>query len=129
MAAREAPAQAVRRDCRDHGGDHGRQAHQRLCVVPRDDRLQHGQVTRSRGIVGERPFDDVRERALGGGDDGGLFDVERSSPERHRAKHEREHRAGVGERSIGDGEKSSHEIVRTAGRISGVCRHTHRTSR
>ena len=123
------PSEAIDRDRRDHGSDDRGEAHPLLGVVPGDERLEDGEVPRAGRIVRERPLEDVGERAVSGGDDRGLVDVERASSEPDEADDQRERGAEVGQRPIGDGEESSHEVVRAAGRISGVCRDTHRPSR
>ena len=129
VPARQPASEAIRRDGRDDGGDDGGEAHPLLGVVPGDEWLEDGEVSRTGGIVRERPVEDVGERSVRRGDDRGLVDVERASPEPDEADDQRERGAEVGQRPIGDGDESSHEVVRAACRISGVCRDTHRPSR
>ena len=125
VAAGEAAAQAIGRYRGDHGGDHRRQPHPQLGVVPRHDGTEQRHVSRAGGVVRQRMLDDVGEGASSGDHRHCLVRVEGTVTECGEAEHERETGAEVRQHAVENDRCTCVHGNRLAGRRRGVGRSAH----
>ena len=125
VAAGKPAPQAVGGDRGDHGGDHRRQPHPQLRVVPRHDGAEQRHVPRAGGVVRQRTLDDVGEGASSGNHRRCLVRVERTVTERGEAQYEREAGAEVRQHAVENGRCTCIHGNRFAGRRRGVGRSAH----
>ena len=95
VASRDAPSQTICGDRGQDDGDHRREAHPDLAVVPRHDRAQKREVAGACRVVGQCGVDDVAERAPRPGDRRRLVRVERAMTECDETEERREAGARV----------------------------------
>ncbi len=125
IAAGEAAPQAIGRDRGDDGGDHRRQPHPQLGVVPRHDGMEQRHVSGAGGVVRQRTLDDVGEGASCGDHGRCLVRVERTVTERGETEHERETGAEVRQHAVENGRCTCVHGNWLAGRRRGVGRSAH----